>query len=150
MHPSHSIHQNHNHNHIRTGISYQMARLFSSLSGLVSAGLLLGSVQAFIPASRLPTKQQPAATLGRPRASSTPMLMMTPDQSLELVQSASNLLLAYADDSKASLNTEIGVVSFAGVAAGLTVGSNLVDQICLRLLYLLTQNPIPSRTFYRN
>ncbi len=117
-----------------------MARLFS-LSGLAVAGLLLGSsVHAFVPAatSRLPTK--PASTLGggsRPRVSTTTTttMLMSPDQTLELVQGASTLLLAYADDSKASLNTEIGVVSFAGVAAGLAA-----------LGLLLTKN-LQSKTF---
>lgn len=33
---------------------------------------------------------------------------------------AAGLLLAYSDDSSATLNSEIGVISFAGAAAGLT------------------------------
>lgn len=47
----------------------------------------------------------------------------------EAVNTAAGLLLAYSDDSSASLNSEIGVISFAGAAAGLTA-----------LFFLLTKN----------
>lgn len=70
-------------------------------------------------AHRRPTR---ATALGRPRAAATVSMALTPlgNGGEEALNAATNLLLAYTDDSTASLNTEIGVISFAGAAVGLT------------------------------
>lgn len=88
------------------------------------------SINTFNQSIHHPLRPTRPAAIGRPHGAMR-MLATGPllNDGLELAQQASSLFLAYTDDSKASLNTEIGVVSFAGAAAGLTA-----------LFFLLTKN----------